>query len=203
MSSRANAQFAGVTGNARYEASVKPGTQHYGSASFYPFASFASGGNFGNGTSGTRTDFGTLFAADFGVKPAKSRNSYEVGGWYWTKGGSDLYQLQGRVYFTPEMGVQLAYLGSTKVSGNSYTAFLLYDLASNKVAPTAKKKWTIQTGLGLLMDPTGGRTTVSPTVFVQFSTMVAKNISVNAGIWTLRDRSTDITRYVLGSSYRF
>ena len=201
LAAPAFAQFPGFTGNARYEATVRPESRRYGSVSLYPLAVFTVAGRLSTQQAGTDTEAGVLLAADLGVKPAGRRSAYELGGWYWSRGNSDLYQIHTRAFVTPEVGVQLSYLGSTSVGGDAYTAFLLYELASSQVAPRARRRWTVQTGLGAFLDASGGRKTTSVTVFTQGSVSLGGRVSLSAGQWYVRDRSTDLNRFVVGFGY--
>ncbi len=195
--------YAGFTADARDEAVKKPGSKFYGSFSFYPLAAFETGGRLPNLSAGTTTSYGTLFAADLGVKPARARGAIEIGTWYWNSGVSDLYQVHLRGFFTPELGVRAAYLASTSVSGSAYTTFLVYDLTSRRIQPRARRRWTVETGLGVFFDPTAGRTTSSFSMYVQGSVEIAKRITINGSQWYLRDRSADLNRFALGLGYSF
>lgn len=204
LAAPAFAQFPGFTGNARYEATARPEARRYGSISLYPVALYTVAGRLSNEAAGTSTQAGVLLAADVGVKPAGRRSAYELGGWYWSRGSSDLYQIHARAFATPALGAQLSYLSSTSIGGNAYTAFLLYDLASRQFAPGSHlKKWTIEMGLGMFIDASGGRRTTSATLFTQASLGLGGRLSLNVGQWYLRDRSTDLNRFVAGLGYNF
>lgn len=200
----ANAQFAGFTGYSRYDATTKAGNVGYGSFSYFPVAVFQSGGSFGNGAVGTRSDFGSLVSGDFGLKLAKTTSALELGGWYWTKGSSDLYQIQGRAYFTRELGLQVSYLSSTSTSGNAWATYLLYDLSSLKFGRKVRPRWGIKTGIGLFQDVSAGSPKpTNLTYFISGSIEVAPRVSINASTWYLRDRSADLTRLAVGLGYSF
>ncbi len=199
----ARAQFAGGSALVRFDATRKEQTRVYGAFDVYPFAPFTTGGNFANGSSGTQTNFGALIATNIGIKPAKSRNAVEVGGWFWTRGGSSLSQYHIRGFFTPEFGVQFSYLQSSRAPGAAYTAFFVYDLLSTRVNPQSTRHWSIEGGLGGFFDLAAGRSTSSVTMYVQGSYQLVGNLSANAGIWYLRDRSDDLNRFTVGLGYNF
>lgn len=191
----------GFTVTGRYEA-VTEGSGRYGSVSIYPLAPFMRAGRFAEGGAGTRTQHGMLFAADVGFTPASGRST-ELGGWFWGSGDSDVFQIHAKHFFSREIGVQIGWIGSTKSSGNAYTLFGIYDLASGNVAPEARRKWGVQTGLGVIQDDSSGEDSTDFTMFVQGSLEIGKNISVNATHWYLRNRIVDLNRFALGIGYSF
>ena len=191
----------GFTVTGRYDA-VTEGSGRYGSVAFYPLAPFMRGGRFAEGGAGTRTQHGMLFSADVGFTPASGR-SFEIGGWFWGTGDSDVFQIHAKHFITREIGVQIGWIGSTRESGNAYTLFGIYDLASGNVAPEAPRKWGVQTGLGIIQDNSSGSDSTDFTMFVQGSVEVGKNISVNATHWYLRNRIVDLNRFALGLGYSF
>ncbi len=207
--SPARAQFAGFTGNARYDASAKQGAVPYGSLSIYPVAIFATAGRNivsnanGNDVSGAVSVGGTLISGDVGVKLPRSRSALELGGWYWANGDTGLYQAQGRFFFTPQLGVQLAYLGATRVAGSAYSGFVVYDLTSRQFARRLRPRWSAELGLGLLRDTSGGQDTTDFSLFLSASVEIAPRISINASQWFLRDRSSDLNRFALGVGFSF
>ena len=191
----------GFTVTGRYDA-VTEGSGRYGSVAFYPLAPFMRGGRFAEGGAGTRTQHGMLFSADVGFTPASGRST-EFGGWFWGPGDSDVFQLHVKHFVTREIGVQVGWIGSTRDSGNAYTLFGIYDLASGNVAPEARRKWGVQTGLGIIKDDSSGSDSTDFTMFVQGSLEVGKNISVNVTQWYLRNRIVDLNRFALGIGYSF
>ena len=198
----------GFTVTGRYEA-VAQGSGRYGSVALYPLAPFMRAGIFAEGGSGTKTAHGMLFAAEGGYTPPSGR-SIELGGWFWSSGDSDVYQIHGKTFFNRELGVQLGWIGSTGAEGNALTLFLIHDLASANVAPDSRRKWGVQTGLGIIRakakDPTnvGDEPTSNDfTMFVQGSLEIGKNMSVNLTQWYLRNRITDLNRFALGVGYSF
>ena len=201
--SPARAQFAGFTGNARYDATTKQGVVPYGSLSVYPLAVFATGGRFPDGTAGVRSDPGTLVSGNLGLKLPRTRSALEVGGWYWTKGSSDLYQIEGRGFFTPEIGLQVSYLGSTHVSGSSWSAFALYDLSSRQFSRRTRPRWNVEFGLGLFRDPSASSDSSEFSLFISAAVEIAPRISINASQWYLRDGSSDLNRFALGVGFSF
>ena len=198
----AHAQI-GFTATDRYELSKISAPAHYGSIAAYPVAVFNQGGTLVNSSSGTRSDAGFLVSADLGFKPAKAPTSFEIGGWYWRKGRSDLYQIHARAFVSPDVAIQVGELRSTQVSGHAYTAFLIYEFNSKQIAPDLKRQFGIQIGPGIFNDPTGGKNTTTFSVFVQGSVQLDKNLTLNAGQWYLRDRQVDLTRFTLGLGYGF
>src|SRR5687767_4539250 len=116
----------GFTVTGRYEAVTK-GSGRYGSVAVYPFAPFQRGGILEEAGVGTETSHGMLFAADFGYTPSSGR-SYELGGWFWQSGDSNVRQIHGKVFITKEIGVQLGWIGNSRNDLNAYTLFLIYDL---------------------------------------------------------------------------
>ena len=201
----ARAQFAGFTGNARYEATASQKAVPYGSLSLYPVAIFATGGRITDTVAGAVSDSGLLVAGDVGVKLPRTRSALEIGGWYWNKGSSDLYQIQGRAFLTPQIGLQLSYIGSTNklASGHTYSGFVVYDLTSQQFARRARPRWSVEFGLGLLRDVSAGQDTSDFSFFVSGSVEIAPRISINASQWYLRDRSADLNRFALGLGFSF
>jgi hypothetical protein len=187
---------------------------HYGALSLH-YAPFFSGGRFpgasvslpGNnqsiGPGGTQTNVGPLLAGDVGFRGHNARRTLEMGGWYWTRGHTDLYELHGRGFFSETMGVQVGYLGSTSSSGSAMDTFLFYDFASQQLDKNARRPWAIEVGIGPFMDFSAGKTTNSFSFYLQGSLGVAKNLSVSLSQWYVRDRSLDNIRLALGLAYRF
>jgi hypothetical protein len=207
----AHAQFAGFTGNARFTATTTTKAATYGNITFYPFVGWEEGGRFGGTTAGTASTFGVMTSGNFGFKPAKSSTSFEIGGWYWNNGPSDLYQINARVFPFASFGFQIAYLASTihPEAGSAETYCLVYDLNSKRIQPTARKPWQVELGLGAYVDngPNGTsglpESTGSLTVFAQASFEIAKHVSLTASDWYVRDRATDFTRFAAGIGYSF
>ncbi len=199
----------GFTVTGRYEAVTK-GSGRYGSVALYPLAPFMRGGIFDEGGVGTKTTHGVLFAADFGFTPSNGK-SFEVGGWFWKSSNNDVYQIHARSFFSRELAVQLGWLnGSNRRS--AYTLFLIHDLASANVAPESRRKWAVQGGLGVIyyetrdpLSPTGAKGPMKSdfTMYVQGSLEIAKNLSVNATHWYLRENIADLNRFALGIGYSF
>ena len=208
--SPARAQFAGFTGNARFDAATKQGAVPYGSLSLYPVAIFATAGRniqtnnaAGDEVSGAISVGGTLIAGNLGLKLPKSRSALEIGGWYWANGDTGLYQAQGRFFFTPQIGVQLAYLGATRVGGSAYSGFVVYDVTSRQFSRRARPRWTAEAGLGLIRDTSSGQDTTDFSLFMSASLEIAPRVSINASQWFLRDRSADLNRFALGIGFSF
>ena len=176
---------------------------HYGAVSAYPFAPFVTGGRLGDGTAGTTTENGVLFAGTFGIRDHKRSSAFEVGGWYWTKFQSDVYQIHARELFTPRFGFQAAYLGSTAVPGTAYSTFLFYELRSRDQAPNSRRQWNLETGLGVFYDVSNGRNTSTASVYVDAAVEIAPRITLNGTFWYVRDRSQDLNRFALGAGYHF
>lgn len=115
---------------------------------YIPFATFASGGSYvpgipaisTPGVQGTVTNLGQLVEGDltFHFNNPNDRNRPNragFGGWYWTKGNGDLYQIYGRVFASEQFGFQAAYLSSTShiAPGPAYTVFAIYQLNSRSL----------------------------------------------------------------------
>ena len=139
-----------------------------------------------------------------------TRAALEVGGWYWNSGSADLYQAQGRVFFTPQLGAQLAYIASTRTPGdNSYSGFLVYDLSSRQYSRKARPRWALEFGLGLFRDTSKDQSTGTNSdttdfsLYVSGSLEIAPRISLNASQWYLRDRNADLNRFALGIGFSF
>jgi len=198
----------GFTVTGRYEAVTK-GSGRYGSVALYPFAPFMRGGIFAEGGVGTKTAHGVLFATDFGFTPSNGK-SFEIGGWFWKSSDSDVYQVHARSFFSRELAAQLGWIGGSE-GLNAYTLFLIHDLASANVAPESRRKWAVQGGLGVIyfetLDPLNpgqkGSMKSDFTMYVQASLEIAKNLSVNATHWYLRQNIVDLNRFALGIGYSF
>lgn len=209
----ARAQF-GVTPRGRAsEGAARRTLAPYGSVSIYPFAPFTASGTFPDGTSGTRTEQGRITAVDIGLTPPTSRTPFEVGGWFWSRGGSfepwkgsgDFYQIHARGYFTTtrELGLQVAGLSSSKSGGRAITLSLLYELSKERVAPKSRTDWVIQVGLGQYIDYQGGRRTEDVSAFVQGSVDIGYHLTFNASEWYFRSRNLDLNRFAAGIGYNF
>ncbi len=204
----AHAQFGynanpGFTATARHGDNFVAAAPVYGSVYLYPVSEFNTAGSFSTGTSGTKSAAGSLVGANVGFQSATGRKNVEVGGWFWTKGSGDLYQVDVLKYVAPEVAVQAATIGSTSTKERAYSFYGIYELDSRRVAPTAPRSFGFQIAPGLYMDTAGGTTTYSFTSFVQGSYQIGKNLSLDASQWYIRDRGNDLTRFSVGVAMGF
>lgn len=187
---------------------------------------------------------GVLLATEVAFANAgSSRGGYALGGWYWsntsnfirtsfydTESGTNptlqpplaktVYELHGKYYFTPQLGVQLGYLdisgGGSR--GSAYDYFLLYTFLSPRRASSGVG-YTIQLGVGQYKQNIQTTATAVRggehlkdtyfTVFVNGSVEIAKNVTLDAVYWVLdadnvgqpRADST-IARFAIGVGYK-
>lgn len=237
----AYAQFSNVTSEQGSEEATSPtgklpplkGFRSTASLSFFPVAPFASSGGFATGVQGTQTNYGMLLDGELEVSWKRGQgkealNRVGLGGYYWSKGSGDLYQIHQRVFFSEQFGIQTAYLSSSSsvALGPSYTFFFLYDLNSRslfgqrggrergaKSDKRTPRPFNIELGLGTYIDPTGQQlpnggpehrlTTLGFSTFISGTFDMGKRVSLIASQWYVRDRTADLTRFALGVGYRF
>lgn len=180
----ARAQFTlALPPRARIETGA--GSSRTTSILLYPVAPFAI-----NDALGVQTFSGGLISIEHAVVPDTRRSrAYALGGWYWTDFARDLYELHGKVYFKGDLGAQVGVVGSTRVGGLSYDAFLIYNLTP---AYTDRNYWNFQVGAGLFMDPNvrsvgdpfaGKKTLADFTGFLQGDTSLRENLKLTVSYW--------------------
>lgn len=217
--------------------------KYYGTVGLFPVAFFDTGGIFATGVAGTHTLGGGLISLDFGKlergEPIKnkpneresvSRARYELGGWYWGRTGSDLYEIHLRAVAKNGLGIQVGYLNTTQgfllrpgttasLPGKfeAQDAFLLYEIHGNR-KNSKWKNWTIQFGGGMLIDDSphlllnqsnqinpapSTNSLVNLTFYVSGSISITRNIALTASDWVIRDGGQDLNRVALGVGYKF
>ena len=229
----------------RLEARKKTDPLRYVGIGLYPLANFDTGGLFTQtGNAGTDNRFGGLISLDLGVVDQVTRTDkdtqkkygeihgrYEIGGWYWTTGNEDLYEMHLRAISEGGFGLQAGYLNSTKgflpkpgpaslkTDATAYDFFVIYDLSSHHLIPLEKRQskhyhpWNIEVGLGIYVDDAthyvnnfsvpSTRATANFTYFVQGSLLLTNRLSLSVSEWNFRDRYQDLNRVAVGLNYRF
>lgn len=117
-----------TTGGATVAAGTRKNSAY--SVNLFPYAPFQVG--FKADVAGISVDSkgttnGILIAPEAIFAAKNGRTGYGFGGWYWARtetGGDDsdkavqdLFDIHGRYLFTPQIGVQLGYLGNARVKG--------------------------------------------------------------------------------------
>lgn len=194
----ARAQFTlALPPRARLETAA--GASRVTSVLLYPAAPFAI-----NDPLGVKTFYGGLISVEHAVVPNTARpTAYALGGWYWTDFSRDLYELHAKYYFKGDLGVQTGIVGSTKVGGLSYDAFLIYNLTPPN---TARNYWNYQIGAGVfidpnvrnLQDPFSGKSTITDfTGFIQGDTTLRENLKLSVSYWYV-NAGGRFNRFALG-----
>lgn len=168
------------------------GAIHTFYAQVFPFADFSAGGG------GSARGF--LASAEGGYAPRGSKSSFAFGGWYWRdySRSTDIFEVHGKYYWNAQWGIQGGYLNAS-TGGRAFDAFLLYNLTPRK--PDAYR-WSAQIGFGPFWDITD-YTTTDITAFVQLSSKLSRNLSLDLTYWFVRDRADSVSRLAIGFGWQF
>lgn len=227
----ANAQIMSVAlpGQEAAATGAVTGTNRNIGIAYFPIASwrFEAKGQDANGreVSNSATVNGQMLAVEATFGGQEGRNGWGLGGWYWIAGddkiaGSELpnvFELHGKYYFTPKIGVQVGYVGF-EGGDNGYDAYVTYNALSKASDPeTGRGGYSLDLGLGIYAEPfeeatfdaagnvvsTKEATETYGSAFIAGSYDVANRISINTSIWIVASDEITATRFALGGGYRF
>ena len=192
-SSPAKAQFGGIAVTSQGTDSTAK-VKHIG-VTLYPASPFVVNGP----GSFTTTLVGTLIAADYNW--ASRRASYQIGTWAWVRDGSDIFEVHGKYFFTPNWGAHVGILGSTYGGGNPIDAYLLYHFTLGR--SRSQRGLRFEVAAGIFEDPAGGVGTTSFSGYLQAETAIARDWNLSFSYWYLQDKGLDGHRFGLGIGTHF
>ena len=139
-------------------------------------------------------------------QPGEER-ALQVGAFYYVHGSDRLTNVNLKYYASRHWGAQVGYQdGST--GGNALQAFLLYNLSSSTMDPTAKIHWDLQVGGGSLLDVSNAallQAQKNPlSGFIQLSVIPSKDLSFNVSYWGVAAaKKSSINRLFFGVGKSF
>lgn len=152
---------------------------------------------------GFRTESGLLLAAEKSILQNASGTrpgALAFGGWYFTRGNTDILELHVKKYFNDSFGIQVGGLTSPQRGGTAFDGFVIYN-----ISPAGNNPVSVQLGGGVFVDTGGGSTGSAPTGFLQLSKPVGREYSLNGSVWFIGDvgDGAEFNRVVVGIGRSF
>ena len=147
---------------------------------------------------------GGLFSFDAKATYNKHAQSVDLGASIWmANSGNTLYDIHAVNMLTRDIGLRSGYLTTSDQHFTAWNALAVYNFSSIQYAPKSRHAWSVQTGIGIVMEPDHGQSYTGITGYVSGLLSVGKKLDLVVTYWYQNDASLASKRYLVGLDKHF